>query len=149
MAEIGFYHLTSLNLAAGLSKLLLRAHGSGMRVLVSGRTDACIDHLNEALWKLDPNSFLPHGSTKEPQAENQPILLTTDGRNQNRATALMIVEDAPFENAAAYDRIFYLFEDRDETLKTTARQRWKEWKDGEHPLVYWQQEPNGSWQKKA
>lgn len=149
MAEIGFYHLTRANLAEGLFKLLQKAHENGLRVLVRGQTDACIQHLNEALWTLDPASFLPHGSDQEPHAEHQPILLTTSENNRNQATALMIVEDAPFPPLEGITRIFYLFEDRDTERKDIARERWKSWKADGHDMVYWQQGDNGGWQKKA
>jgi len=42
-----------------------------------------------------------------------------------------------------------MFDGNDETAVTEARQRWKEAKAEGFEIAYWQQTPQGGWEKKA
>jgi len=42
-----------------------------------------------------------------------------------------------------------LFDGRDETAVVETRERWKAYKAAGHTVVYWQQTPNGGWEKKS
>ncbi|MCC3304873.1 DNA polymerase III subunit chi [Sneathiella sp. HT1-7] len=79
----------------------------------------------------------------------QPVLLTraTEG-NANGAAVLVLIEDAPAADLATFDRCLYLFDGEDEASLTAARARWRELKDGDIPVSYYQQTEAG-WKKMA
>jgi very-short-patch-repair endonuclease/DNA polymerase IIIc chi subunit len=77
MTTIQFYHLLSTPLERALPKLLEKAFAGGFKTLLVADSDEHIEQLNQLLWTYDPNSFLPHGSVADGQAERQPILLVT------------------------------------------------------------------------
>src|SRR5882762_7491756 len=92
MAAISFYHLTSSPLAQALLKLLQSAMKGGYRVLLVAESPERVEQLNQLLWTFDPASFLPHGASGEPQANMQPVLLSTEFANDNNANLLVVTD---------------------------------------------------------
>ncbi len=41
-----------------------------------------------------------------------------------------------------------LFDGNDAAALAAAREQWRDLKDGDHDLTYWQQDEGGRWQKK-
>ncbi|MFC4270782.1 DNA polymerase III subunit chi [Sneathiella chungangensis] len=150
MNEVSFYHLQSEPLARALPRLLEKVTERGFRVLVRGQTEEQLEQLDDALWSYRADSFLPHavaGEGVDPAA--QPVLLTreTEG-NANGAAVLVLIEHAPAADLAAFDRCLYLFDGEDEASLTAARTRWRELKDSDIPVSYYQQTEAG-WKKMA
>ncbi|MBM7328292.1 DNA polymerase III subunit chi, partial [Agrobacterium sp. S2] len=48
-----------------------------------------------------------------------------------------------------YERIVFMFDGYDAYQTEIARNHWKRLKTEGHSLTYWQQSPEGRWQKKA
>ena len=76
MTRTDFYHLQSQNLETVLPKLLEKAYSTGKSIVVRVGTAERVEFLNALLWTYDDQSFLPHGSSKDGNAELQPIWLT-------------------------------------------------------------------------
>ena len=57
--------------------LLERSLERGWRVVVQAASDERIEALDAHLWTYRDDSFLPHGTAREADAAEQPILLTT------------------------------------------------------------------------
>ena len=75
---------------------------------------------------LRDDSFLPHGTRRDGEPETQPIYLTDESDNLNRAAVRVLlsgVEAAPFA-ADDYERVLLLFDGRDEEAKAEARRQW-------------------------
>ena len=149
MAEIGFYHLDRMPLEEALPKLLEKAHGSGARMVIRAPDSAAVERLNLLLWTYSPSSFLPHGSAADGWAEEQPIYLTAQDENPNGADILVQVEGAEAADPGSYRRVLDLFDGADPEALAAARSRWRSYKDAGHVLTYWQQKPQGGWDKKA
>ena len=149
MAEIGFYPLDRMPLAEALPKLLEKAHGSGARIVLRAPDDAAVERLNRLLWTYNAASFLPHGSAADGMPEEQPIYLTALDENPNSADILVQVEGAEAGDLATYRRVLDLFDGADVDALAAARSRWRAYKDAGHALTYWQQKPQGGWDKKA
>lgn len=151
MTDIWFYHLTRTPLEVSLPKLLEKALDKEMMSIVLCRSEAMMDRLNEQLWTYSERSFLPHGSAREPNAEEQFIYLTTQEENPNKAGLLVAVEG--MEPAPVYrdgfQRMVYFFDGGDEEAVAQARRYWKVLKGEEHTLSYWQQNDAGGWVKQA
>ncbi len=146
MAEIGFYHLTRTSLDVALPKLLGRVLATGGRAVVKAGSDERVAALDTALWLCPDPDWLPHGTRMTGEADLQPIWLTTEDEAPNGARHLFLVEGAESARLEAFERVFDLFDGRDETAVAAARQRWAAAKAAGHALTYWRQTERG-WEK--
>jgi DNA polymerase-3 subunit chi len=146
MAEIGFYHLTRTSLDVALPKLLGRVLATGGRAVVKAASEERVAALDTALWLCPDPDWLPHGTRATGEADLQPIWLTTDDEAPNGARHLFLVEGATSGRLDAFERVFDLFDGRDEDAVAAARQRWAAAKAAGHALTYWRQTERG-WEK--
>ncbi|MBL0371242.1 DNA polymerase III subunit chi [Rhizobium sp. KVB221] len=105
--------------------------------------------LDAHLWTWRAESFLPHGTEGEAHADAQPVLITTTGANANAAAVRFLVDGAEPPDLAGYERVVFMFDGYDEGQLGLARSQWKKLKGEGHSLSYWQQNPEGRWEKKA
>ncbi len=150
MTEVLFYHLQRQPLEAVLPTLLERSLERGWRALVRATTDERLAALDDHLWTFSDESFLPHGTDREPDAAEQPVVLTLSERNPNGAAVLFLVEGAPVpEDPSAYQRLVLLFDGNDADALAAAREEWQRVKGAGFAATYWQQDERGAWEKKA
>jgi DNA polymerase-3 subunit chi len=150
MTEILFYHLRGQRLEQVLPPLLQKSLERGWRVVVQASSEERIEALDAHLWTWRDDAFLPHGTWREPDAGEQPVLLTLDGENPNRATVRFLVEGAELPgDAAAYQRLVLLFDGDDPDAVAAARERWAIAKKDGFEVTYWQADQNGRWQRQA
>lgn len=153
MSELWFYHLERGAAEDSLPVLLSKTLERGWRALVRLGSEDRLRALDAHLWTWRDESFLPHGAATEAQAEHQPILLTTGPANLNRAQALFLIDDAPFPEletgGEGFERCVLMFNGGDAETVTRAREQWTEAKERGFELSYWQQTPQGRWEKKA
>ena len=71
MTEILFYHLDRQPLEKVLPTLLEKSLERGWRVVVQAASKERIEALDAQLWTFSDDSFLPHGTVHEPQAQEQ------------------------------------------------------------------------------
>lgn len=148
MTEIGFYHLTRTGPDAALPQLLGRTLAAGQRALVLCNSEERVSELDAALWACAEPNWLPHGTVADGDADLQPIWLSCDDTAPNGARFLFVIDGASTQRLGDFDRVFDLFDGRDEALVQAARARWTAAKAAGHALVYWQQGVQG-WEKKA
>lgn len=148
MTDIAFYHLERSGLEAALPKLLEKTLAAGKRALVLAGSDARVEALNAMLWTYDQDAWLPHGSAKDGDPDEQPIWLSTADENVNGAQFLFLTDGAESAAVASFERCFDIFDGNDPTMVEAARERWKKCKAAGHALTYWQQ-GGGGWEKKA
>jgi DNA polymerase III subunit chi len=60
-----------------------------------------------------------------------------------------LVDGAETAEHAGYDRIVYLFDGHDAGAVARAREQWKAAKEAGCEVTYWQQSPEGRWEKRA
>lgn len=149
MTTIQFYHLRSTSWERAVPKLMEKALAGGSRVLVMANQEASLKALSEALWVNDPNSFLPHGTTREPHADQQPIILTLADENPNRADILCVLDGASPASLPEYAKVLDVFDGSDETAVAAARERWTRYKEQGHILQYVKQQQGGGWKIEA
>lgn len=147
--RIDFYHLQKSPLEKALPQLVEKVLESGQRAVVMAGSDAKVESLNSLLWTYDPKSWLPHGSAKDGKAEEQPIWLTIEDENPNNAAILILTDGKTSANLGKYNRCLNIFDGNDNEALTKARTLWKESKDSENELHYWQQTELGGWEEKA
>ena len=149
MTEVQFYHLTASPLERALPKLLEKAVSAGHRVLVLAESEGKVEQLNQLLWTYDPNSFLPHGSKKDPHPEMQPIYLTSEAESPNNPDVLVITDGSQLDVQDGVKKVVDMFDGGNEEALQKARARWKSYKASGLPVSYFQQNENGSWKKAA
>jgi DNA polymerase-3 subunit chi len=150
MTEFRFYHLQGGRpLDDVLRNLLEQSLSRGWRVVVQAGSEERVEALDAYLWTYRDDSFLPHGTWREPNAEAQPILLTVLDHNPNAATVRFLIEgvDVPAE-ADSYERIVLLFDGDDDGQVASARERWTGAKAAGHEVSYWQPDERGRWVQK-
>ncbi|MEX0344734.1 MAG: DNA polymerase III subunit chi [Rhizobiaceae bacterium] len=149
MTEILFYHLTESTLEAALPPLLEKSLQRGWRAVVQTGSEERRDALDTHLWVFNEQSFIGHGTDQEKFADQQPVLLTTGESNANGAKVRFIVDNAQPPSLDGYDRAVFMFDGHDQLQVEAARGHWKNAKDNGHEVTYWQQTPEGRWERKA
>lgn len=150
MTEVLFYHLQNQPLEAALPRLLEKTLERGWRAVVQATSPERLAALDDHLWTFSDESFLPHATDREPEAAEQPVILTLSDSNPNEAAIRFLVEGAaPPPDVASYERLLVLFDGNDETALAAAREQWKAFKAAGHQATYWQQDSRGRWERKA
>jgi DNA polymerase III subunit chi len=148
VAEIGFYHLLRTGPDKALPALLGRTLAAGQRAAVMCGSEERVAALDTALWLCPDPDWLPHGTAAAGNADLQPIWLATDDAAPNGARFLFLLDGSASARLDAFDRVFDLFDGKDETAVAAARTRWTAAKSAGHKLTYWQQSASG-WERKA
>ncbi len=143
MTDWSFYHLTRSPLEVALPKLLERVVAANLRAVVLFGSEERVEAFNALLWTYESASFLPHGTVKEGMAARQPIWLTAEDENPNRADVAVLTEGVSVANPGGFTRILDIFNGRDELAVAAARLRYKEAKTAGHWLKYYQQTERG------
>jgi DNA polymerase-3 subunit chi len=149
VTDVLFYHLTESKLEDALPPLLDKSVERGWRVVVQTREPARRDLLDTHLWTFREDSFLPHGTDEGDLPEEQPVLITASADNGNSATVRFLVDGAEAPAVDTYERVVFMFDGYDQRQLEGARAQWKKLKGEGHSLTYWQQTPEGRWEKKA
>jgi DNA polymerase-3 subunit chi len=149
VTEIYFYHLQNQPLEHVLPQLLEKCLERGWRCVVQAQSDERVQALDQQLWTFRDDAFLPHGTDRETNAADQPVLLTTSDGNANAANVRFFVEGANSENLDGYARAIHLFDGNDPDSVDAAREYWKSAQAAGHAVTYWQQDEAGRWQQKA
>ena len=149
MSRVDFYHLQSQTLETVLPKLLEKAYETKKSIVLRIGNEERVEFLNGLLWTYSDQSFLPHGSKKDGNAELQPIWLTSSTDNPNMASFLFLVDgaSASVEEVAQFERVFNVFDGNVQNALLQARSFWKELKSEGINCLYWQQDEKGSWKQ--
>lgn len=151
MTEVLFYHLERQPLERVLPLLLEKTLERGWRAVVQADSEERVEALDALLWTYRDESFLPHGTVKQGDAELQPVYLTSSTDRPNNANVRFLVDGAGHEagDLEAYERVVFLFDGNDDAMLNAAREAWKAVKAGGHDATYWQQDERGAWVKRA
>ncbi len=150
MTEFLFYHLKGQTPEQVLPALLQKSVERGWRVVVQASSEERVEALDAHLWTWRDDAFLPHGTWRDSEAAEQPILLTLTEDNPNRAAVRFLIEGAGVPgDAAAYERVVLLFDGNDPEAVDAARARWSAAKSAGFEVTYWQADENGRWQRQG
>lgn len=150
MSELLFYHLQGQTLEAVLPNLLERSLARGWRVVVQVGSAERVEALDAHLWTYRDDSFLPHGTARERDAAEHPIVLTVGNNNPNGAQVRFLLEGAELPaDAGTYERLVLLFDGADADAVATARARWLEAKAKGLPATYWRPNAQGRWERQG
>jgi DNA polymerase-3 subunit chi len=148
--DIRFYHLTRQSIEQALPALLTKALQTQKPILIKTTGAAQTKHLDDALWTQTPGSFLPHSTAQDENAARQPIIITDQDENPNKAKILILTDGATAKSVKDYDLCCEIFDGRNSEATAKARAKWKDYKnDEEITLTYWQQNEQGQWEQKS
>jgi DNA polymerase-3 subunit chi len=148
MTEMLFYHLRRQPIERVLPALLEKSLERGWRAVIHVPGEERLDALDAHLWTFRDESFLPHGTWRDTEAHEQPILLTIHDHNPNGAVIRFLIDGAPVPaDALTYERIVLLFDGEDADALAAARARWSEGKAQGFEVTYWQADERGRWQR--
>ena len=129
MTEVLFYHLQNMTLESVLPPLLEKSLERGWRVVVQ--------------------SFLPHASSRVADAQDQPIVLSIEEGNPNRANVRFLVDNAALPaDCDSYERLVLVFNGDDPDAVAAARENWTACKARGFEVTYWQADERGRWQRR-
>ena len=150
MGAAYFYHLTRDPLERTLPMLLGKALEQGWPCEVRGPDRAMMERLDERLWLIPEDGFLPHGLAGEPLSARQPVLLTWGEGAANAPRCILAVAGAEVaaDEVEAADRVCVIFDGNDEGATQIARGQWSRLTSAGCTAQYWSQE-SGRWEKKA
>ncbi len=150
MTEILFYHLKGQTPEQVLPALLVKSLERGWRVVVQASSDERVEALDAHLWTWRDDAFLPHGTWRDAEAAEQPIVLTVNEENPNKASVRFLVDGASMAgDAGGYERIVLLFDGEDPDALEAARARWSEAKAAGAQVTYWQADEKGRWRRQG
>jgi DNA polymerase-3 subunit chi len=150
MTEILFYQLKGQSLEQVLPPLIQKSLERGWRVAIQAASDERVEALDAHLWTWRDDVFLPHGTWRDAEAAEQPVLLTVNETNPNGAAVRFLVEGADMPgDPAAYQRLVVLFDGEDPDALETARARWSKVKAAGFDVTYRLTDKNGRWQRQA
>ena len=148
MPEVRFYHLTRATLEATLPVMLQRVLERGQKAVVQLGSEERAEALSAYLWSYDDSAFLPHGTSKDGNADQQPIWLTAqDEPPPNGAEVLFSADGAETQRVQDYQLCVFLFDGKDEAALAKARERWRTFKAEGFDVTYWRQDDSGRWSK--
>jgi DNA polymerase-3 subunit chi len=147
VSEVGFYHLTRTGADLALPALLGRTLKAGQRAVVICGSEARVEALDASLWLCTEPDWLPHGTAAVGHADLQPIWLTHRDEAPNGARYLFLLDGADSASLDGFERVFDLFDGRDDEAVAAARERYRQRRAAGHLLTYWQQTARG-WEKK-
>lgn len=149
MTDVLFYHLTERTLEQTLPGLLEKCAERGWRAVVQGGVPERLQALDEQLWTYREDSFLGHSAARDGNESEQPVFLTDAADNPNDAAVRFLIDGAVPPDLSGYERGIYIFDGYDTAAVEAARARWKAEQTAGHAVTYWQQRPDGGWEKKA
>ena len=150
MTEILFYHLKGQSLDQVLPPLLQKSLERGWRVVVQASSEERVEALDALLWTWRDDAFLPHGTARDSEAAEHPIVLTANAENPNGAAVRFLVDGANLSvDASNYQRIVLLFDGDDPEAVEMARLRWNEAKASGAEVTYWKADESGRWQRQT
>jgi DNA polymerase III subunit chi len=149
MTEVLFYHLEHHPLERVLPSLVEKTLERGWRAVVQAGSEERVEALDTLLWTYRDDSFLPHGTRRDGSPASQPVFLTMGEENPNGSQVRFLVDGAQAGDLAGYVRVVYLFDGHDAAAVANAREQWKGARAAGAEVTYWQQSPQGRWEKKA
>jgi DNA polymerase-3 subunit chi len=151
MSEVYFYHLERRSLDDVLPELLERTLARGWRALVRAESSDRAQAIDTLLWTWNEESFLPHAQAGDGDPSAQPVFITAESGNPNRAEVLFLVGGAVADdwNEGSFSRVVVVFDGRDSAALSTARKAWKTVKELGHDATYWRQSAQGKWEKQV
>jgi len=154
MSEALFYHLERRSLDDALPDLVERTLERGWRALIRPDNAERAEAIDNLLWTYAQEKFLPHAQHGDGDPARQPVLISLEEGNPNKADVLFLIggaakADWSDDSTRAMTRIVLMFDGRDPDALSAARNAWKDAKAAGHDVTYWKENVSGKWEKQG
>jgi DNA polymerase III subunit chi len=106
-------------------ELVRKAHDAGLWTLVLARDAAQAEALDDMLWDMGDDAYIPHQLAGDDEDELTPVLIATPDMDIPLRPLVVNLRDAAVEGA--FDRVLEVVPD-DEAARAPLRERWKQYK---------------------
>ncbi|MBF0622799.1 MAG: DNA polymerase III subunit chi [Magnetococcales bacterium] len=146
--KVRFYQLRATTPENALVKIATKAISQGLRISVVAGNDEQAKWLDEYLWTVPANGFLPHGRSEEPDVEQQPLVIGVSADDRNEATVVIPLIWEPLLEPEQFDMVVDFVQSSAPAAIVASRKRYKFYRDAGCTMEYWVQELDGRWQLK-
>ena len=117
-------------------RLIRKARGAKLQVVVFLQNDAQLKAFDTALWTFSEQDFLPHAVAGDALASQTPIILTDDVTQElpHHQVLINLSSQTP-EYFARFERLFEVISSNEEDL-VAGRERYKSYKERGYPLTH-------------
>ncbi len=146
--EVNFYHFTSVPLLKAVPSLLKKMYDTKKNILVLCRNEEELEEFDKYLWSFSTKTFLPHGTAKDMQPEEQPIFLSTKIVQDNSPKALLSFVDLKEEDIKKFESVvFVFFGNKNEEFVDSMYKKYSQIKNSKKIQVkFWSQDVStGKW----
>ena len=147
--EGSFYYVPSAFYERSLFVLLEKILSTNQRALVRVKDETRASELDDVLWKIKQESFLPHGAQGDDMAEPAlcPIWISFQDDNPNDSTILLLLDDTG-DDQIHLTRHMALVRDDVANALHHASQLWHKWQNRDWTVNgFHQASGQKSWQK--
>ena len=147
--EGSFYYVPSAFYERSLFVLLEKILGANERALVRVKDETRASELDDVLWKIKQEAFLPHGAQGDDEAEAAlcPIWISFQDDNPNDSTILLLLDDTN-DDQIHLTRHMALVRDDVPNALHHAFQLWHKWHSHDWTVNgFHQASGQKSWQK--
>lgn len=146
LSEVYFYHVTRQTVVSALPQLLFKAKDIGWTVFIRVKDEVTLKFIDDAIWTVQPESFLPHAVLGSQNSEKSDILLGTEQDDSSNSDFLLSLNGALIstEEVSNYRRCALLFDDKSSDEVNIAREQWMKFTKADIRAKYWSQE-TGTW----
>ncbi|MET0364217.1 MAG: DNA polymerase III subunit chi, partial [Sphingobium sp.] len=109
--RVDFYQLSRDPVEQVLPQIAARVLDEGQRLLVVSAHADQLTRISARLWAAGPETFLANDYVDAPLPDVQPILLSPDCIAANGATRIALADGQFREEALAFERTFYFFDE--------------------------------------
>ena len=106
-------------------ELVRKAHDAGLWTLVLARDAAQAEALDDMLWDMGDDAYIPHQLAGDDEDELTPVLIATPEMDIPLRPLVVNLRDAAVEGA--FERVLEVVPD-DEAARAPLRERWKQYK---------------------
>ena len=125
LQHIDFYQLTSSDTAELAAQLAEKCHAAAKKTVIHCNKEQC-QSVSRALWVLRDLSFLAHGIDDDDGKDYATIWISSAlDHNQIDADYAILLEGRELPKMAEFERIFIIFNGKDEAELSQARGQWK------------------------
>ena len=82
---------------------------SGAKAVIRTNSGERAEALSNILWTYKPDTFLPHGTARDGNADKQPIWITPDEENPNCAEILVLTDGASAGDVSTWQKCIEIF----------------------------------------
>ncbi|NBX53003.1 MAG: DNA polymerase III subunit chi [Proteobacteria bacterium] len=109
--EINFYAVEE-DIVKAMAPILLKIIDDNKRAIIFVKGNDSIKKIDDSLWTYGRNKFIPHATIfdKDFVAKDQPILISNQEDNINKADYLIFLDEPNIEFIQSFSRSFHFFE---------------------------------------